>query len=226
MEQPSFDPGLTQKFSGRLRRFINKDGTFNVRRQGATWRATHPYLYLINMPWPTFLATVFVAYVVVNTLFAVAYFLVGIDQIQGAQQARSSHKSVIMIFMPGGPSHLDLYDLKSEAPVEVRGEFRPIRTAVSGIEICEHLPKLARIMDKLVPIRTIVGCKDDHAGYQCFTGHLSQNAAAGGWPHIGSSASRLQGPVAAGIPPFVSLCYVTQHKPYNEPSAATASAPP
>jgi hypothetical protein len=74
-------------------------------------------------------------------------------------------------------------------------------------------------MDKLVPIRTIVGCKDDHAGYQCFTGHLSQNAAAGGWPHIGSSASRLQGPVQPGVPPFVSVCYVTQHKPYNEPSA-------
>src|SRR5262245_28620266 len=54
MEQPSFDPGLTQKFSGRLRRFINKDGSFNVRRLGATWRATHPYLHLINMSWPTF----------------------------------------------------------------------------------------------------------------------------------------------------------------------------
>jgi hypothetical protein len=74
-------------------------------------------------------------------------------------------------------------------------------------------------MDKLAAIRTVVGCKDDHAGYQCFTGHLSQNAPAGGWPHIGSSSSRLQGPVIAGIPPFVSLCYVTQHKPYNEPSA-------
>src|SRR5205807_433491 len=75
---------------------------------------------------------------------------------------------------------------------EVRGEFDPIPTAVSGIEICELLPNLARIMDKLVPIRTVVGCRDDHAGYQCFTGHLSQNAPAGGWPHIGSSSSRLQ----------------------------------
>jgi len=85
MEQPSFDPGLTQKFSGRLRRFINKDGSFNVRRQGATWRATHPYLHLINISWPSFLATVFAAYLVVNTLFAVAYFMVGIDQIHGAE---------------------------------------------------------------------------------------------------------------------------------------------
>ena len=81
MEQPSFDPGLTQKFSGHLRRFINKDGTFNVHRQGASWRVTHPYLHLINVSWPAFLAIVFVAYMAVNTLFAVAYFLVGIQQI-------------------------------------------------------------------------------------------------------------------------------------------------
>ena len=129
------------------------------------------------------------------------------------------HKSLIMIFLCGGPPHQDMYDLKTEAPTEVRGEFAPIATAVPGIEICELLPNLARSMDKLVPIRTIVGCRDDHAGYQCFTGHLSQNAPAGGWPHIGSSSSRLQGPLQPGVPPFVSLCYVTQHKPYNEPSA-------
>src|SRR5713226_3098645 len=85
MEQPSFEPGLTPKFSGRLRRFINKDGSFNVRRQGATWRANHPYPHLINMPWPSFLATVFAAYLGVNTLFAVAYFMVGIDQIHSAE---------------------------------------------------------------------------------------------------------------------------------------------
>ena len=56
-----------------------------MRRQGATWRATHPYLHLINMSWPSFLATVFAAYLAVNTLFAVAYFMVGIDQIHGAE---------------------------------------------------------------------------------------------------------------------------------------------
>ena len=103
-----------------------------------------------------------------------------------------------MIYLCGGPPHQDMYDIKVDAPAEVRGEFDPIPTAVPGIEICELLPKLAGIMDKLVPIRTIVGCQDDHAGYQCFTGHLSQNAPAGGWPHIGSSSSRLQGPVLAG----------------------------
>jgi inward rectifier potassium channel len=97
MQQPSFDPGLTQKFSGRVRRFINKDGSFNVRREGATWRAIHPYLHLINMSWPAFLALVFTAYVTVNTLFAMAYFLVGINQIHGAE-ARTAFERFMNAF--------------------------------------------------------------------------------------------------------------------------------
>jgi hypothetical protein len=130
---------------------------------------------------------------------------------------KKSHKSVIMIYMCGGPPHQDMYDIKLDAPTEIRGEFDPIKTAVPGIEICQLLPNMARNMDKLVPIRTVVGCRDEHAGYQCFTGHLTQNEPAGGWPHLGSAASRLQGPTEPGVPPFVSLCYTTQHKPYNEP---------
>jgi hypothetical protein len=136
-----------------------------------------------------------------------------------SEGSKKRHKSLIMVYLCGGPPHQDMYDLKADAPAEIRGEFRPIPTAVPGIEVCELLPNIARIMDKLVPLRTVVGCRDDHASYQCCTGHLSQNAPAGGWPHIGSSSSRLQGPVISGIPPFVSLCYVTQHKPYNEPTA-------
>src|SRR5688572_31064997 len=61
---------------------------------------------------------------------------------------RKGHKAVIMIFLPGGPSHQDMFDLKPEAPSEFRGEFRPIDTNVPGIQICEHLPKIARRMDK------------------------------------------------------------------------------
>jgi hypothetical protein len=148
--------------------------------------------------------------------------LLAIEEAQAASAGSGSgkrHKSLIMIYLCGGPPHQDMYEIKVDAPAEIRGEFAPIPTAVPGIEICELLPNLARIMDKLVPIRTIVGCRDDHAGYQCYTGHLSSNAPAGGWPHIGSASSRLQGPLLPGMPPFVSLAYVTQHKPYNEPSA-------
>lgn len=134
-----------------------------------------------------------------------------------AGQPVNSHKSVIMIYLCGGPPHQDMYDIKVDAPIEIRGEFDPIPTNVPGIEIGQLLPNLARNMDKLVPIRTVVGCRDEHAGYQCFTGHLTQNEPAGGWPHLGAAVSRLQGPVAPGVPPFVSLCYTTQHKPYNEP---------
>ena len=141
-------------------------------------------------------------------------------QLEARGEAKPARqKSVIMVFLCGGPPHQDMYDIKIDAPSEVRGEFDPIPTNVPGIEICQLLPNLAKVMDKLVPIRTIVGCRDDHAGYQCFTGHLSQNEPAGGWPHFGAAVSRLQGPVAPGVPPFVSLCYTTQHKPYNEPGA-------
>src|SRR5205809_576417 len=68
-----------------------------------------------------------------------------------------SRKAAIMIFLPGGPSHQDIFDLKPDAPLEIRGEFKPIPTSVPGIQICEHLPKLARLMDKCALIRSIVG---------------------------------------------------------------------
>lgn len=83
MQKPSFDPGLTQQFSGVLRRAINRDGSFNVERRGGSWRHIHPYLHLINMRWGPFLGTVFLAYVAVNTLFALLYFSLAPGQIQG-----------------------------------------------------------------------------------------------------------------------------------------------
>jgi inward rectifier potassium channel len=83
MYKPGFDPGLTQKYTGSVRRVINKDGTFNVRRRGATWRDFHPYLHLINMPWMPFFLIVFLGYLVVNTLFALAYYSLGPGQLAG-----------------------------------------------------------------------------------------------------------------------------------------------
>ena len=84
MRNPTFDPGLTQKFEGPLRRVINKDGSFNVHRRGASWRDFHPYLHLINLGWPSFLLALFVGYLVANTLFAAAYYSLGAGQLQGA----------------------------------------------------------------------------------------------------------------------------------------------
>jgi inward rectifier potassium channel len=84
MRKASFDPGLTQQFTSPFRRVINKDGSFNVLRRGGSWRDSHPYLYLINMSWPTFMATLILGYVVVNTLFALAYYSLGPGQLAGA----------------------------------------------------------------------------------------------------------------------------------------------
>jgi len=84
MDKPTFDPGLTQKFTVPLRRAINKDGSFNVHRRGTTWRDTNGYLYLINMHWSGFFASILVGYAAVNTLFALLYYALGPDQLQGA----------------------------------------------------------------------------------------------------------------------------------------------
>src|SRR5881394_4026094 len=70
---------------------------------------------------------------------------------ENASGIGKSHKAVIMIYLPGGPPHQDMFDLKLDAPSEIRGEFKPIKTNVPGIQICEMLPGLARNMDKLVP---------------------------------------------------------------------------
>ncbi len=138
-------------------------------------------------------------------------------QLEAAAGVGRSHKSVIMIYLCGGPPHQDMYDIKVDAPQEIRGPFAAIPTNVPGIEIGEHLPRMAQIMDKLVPIRSMVGARDAHYSYQCMTGYHEQNTPAGGWPHFGSVVSHFQGPVTPGTPPFVSLCYTTQHQPYNEP---------
>src|SRR5258708_17947257 len=118
---------------------------------------------------------------------------------------RKSHKAVIMIFLPGGPSHQDMFDLKQDAPSEIRGEFKPINTKVPGIQICEHMPRIAGIMDKLTIIRSIVGAKDNHDAFQCMTGHLNSKQPPGGWPSLGSVVSKLPKPVDKAVPPFIGL---------------------
>jgi len=128
---------------------------------------------------------------------------------------RHSHKAVIMIYLPGGPPHQDMYDIKNDAPSEIRGPFREIATNVPGIRISEHLPRMAAMMDKLVPIRSIVGAEGGHDNFQCFTGRGTRNQPPGGWPMFGSLISKVQGPADTAIPPFVGLENKTKHRPYN-----------
>lgn len=84
MRKPGFDPGLTQQYIKPLRRVINDDGEFNVRRSGGAWRDVHPYLHLINIGWPAFLATIFLGYVLINLVFACIYYKIGVGQLDGA----------------------------------------------------------------------------------------------------------------------------------------------
>src|SRR5688572_7382034 len=116
-----------------------------------------------------------------------------------------SRKSIIMIFLSGGPPHQDMVDLKPDAPVEVRGEFKPIATNVAGTQICEHLPKIARMTDRLAIIRSLVGSEGRHDAFQCQTGRFFSRQVAGGWPSFGSTVSKLQGPTSPAVPPFVGL---------------------
>jgi hypothetical protein len=126
-----------------------------------------------------------------------------------------SNKSIIMVYMPGGPPHQDMVDLKVDAPVEVRGEFRPISTNVAGIQLCEHLPRLAKIANKLAIIRSMVGAKDRHESFQCMTGRLNERNPPGGWPELGSVISKIQGSSHPTLPSYVNLSPKMRHTPYN-----------
>lgn len=130
-----------------------------------------------------------------------------LPQLLRAEQAtgRTDHKSVIMIFLSGGPPHQDMVDLKMDAPDDIRGEFKPIRTKVPGLDICEHLPRLAASMDRWAVIRSLVGSEGHHSAFQCMTVRTQANQPGGGWPSFGSTVSKVQGPVAEAMPPFVGL---------------------
>lgn len=118
----------------------------------------------------------------------------------------SSTKALINVHLSGGPSHQDLWDLKPEAPSEYRGEFRPIATNVPGIEICELLPRLARMADKFVLVRGLVGSVDEHSYSTAMTGYPESSLrAVGGRPSIGSVVSKLDQERGGRALPYVSL---------------------
>ena len=98
MQKPGFDPGLTQQYSGRVRRVIERDGSLNVSRRGGHWRDFHLYLHLINMRWPTFFAVLLGGYLVVNTMFAVVYFALGPNELQGDNQSTDAARFLVGFF--------------------------------------------------------------------------------------------------------------------------------
>ncbi len=116
----------------------------------------------------------------------------------------SSNKAAIMIYLPGGPSHMDMYDLKPQAAPEFRGEFKPIATNVPGIQICEHMPLQAQMFDKLAVIRSIVSV-DEHSDSLVMTGYSENSNRTAGHPSFGAVVSKLRAGSNSDIPPFVSL---------------------
>ncbi len=141
--------------------------------------------------------------------------LPAILQAEAASGVRNPAKGIIMVLLPGGPTHLDTFDLKPDAPAEIRGEFRPIATKVPGVDICELLPRLASIADKYSIIRSLTGFRDDHNTHWCSTGWESHPAMdsspivagfpPGDWPSLGSVLSRRLGVRIPGVPPCVDL---------------------
>ncbi len=115
----------------------------------------------------------------------------------------ASSKAAIMIYLPGGPSHMDMYDLKPDAPKEFKGEFHPIATNVSGVQICEHMPLQAKMWDKLACVRSIVST-DEHSDSLVMTGYAERDNRIANHPSFGSVVSKLRGN-SGDVPPYVSL---------------------
>src|SRR5262249_46515576 len=135
-----------------------------------------------------------------------------------AGQPPTRHKAVINIFLGGGPPHQDMWEIKTEAPAEIRGEFKPIATKVNGVQICEVFPRIAARMDKCAVIRSVVGAPDRHDAILCQSGwpHNSM-AALGGRPSLGAVLAKVLGPVEPSVPPFVGLAERTKHVPWSDP---------
>jgi hypothetical protein len=140
-----------------------------------------------------------------------AISLAGLNRLEAATGRPSRHKAVINVFLGGGPPHQDMFDLKTDAPAEIRGPFVPIATSVPGIQICEVFPQLAKVMDRCAIIRSVVGAKDRHDAFQCMTGWMVGDLASlGGRPSLGSVVAKLQGPTDPSVPPFVGLAEPTK----------------
>jgi hypothetical protein len=125
-------------------------------------------------------------------------------RLRAAEPTAPTPKSVIIIHMLGGPSQNDSYDMKPKAPVEYRGELQPIATNVPGIEICELMPRQARMMDKIAIVRDLQfhnELPNDHDPQEIFTGFAPKYKR----PPMGAIVSRFWPPKSA-LPPYISLC--------------------
>ena len=131
-------------------------------------------------------------------------------------------KSVIYIVLNGGPSHIDMWDLKPQAPAEYRGPFSPIATKLAGVQICEHMPRQAALMDRAALVRGIRSVENDHYLSEVYTG---LPRSAGKRPAFGSIVSRLA-PTQFSLPSYVSLSETSGPFDYEKPHYAGAGHAP
>src|SRR5207244_5715702 len=112
----------------------------------------------------------------------------------------------INIHLDGGPPHMDMIDPKPDAPVEIRGDFKPIATRVAGIRLTELMPRVASIADKFAFIRSLVGSAGAHDAFQCQSGFKAADLRSqGGRPALGCVVAKLRGSPRDTAPPFVDL---------------------
>jgi hypothetical protein len=127
------------------------------------------------------------------------------DMLRAAERpGGDAGRSVIHVHLDGGPPQMDTIDMKPDAPTEVRGEFTSISTAVPGFRVCELLPGIASIADRLAFLRGVVGSAGAHDAFQCQSGfEAAALRSLGGWPAMGSVLARLWGRPGDQAPPFI-----------------------
>lgn len=144
----------------------------------------------------------------------------------GTGAGRAQTRSCVFIFLFGGPSHIDLWDMKPNAPAEIRGEFKPIATSVPGVQLCEHLPRLARRMDSFCLLRSMThampvhgpACSELYTGRPYFGPPTTDQAKPEDWPSLASLVARF-GRTDAGAPASAVLPWYTQFVGQDKPIA-------
>jgi hypothetical protein len=140
----------------------------------------------------------------VGTAGLLGLSLADVLRAEAAAGRRGKANGVILVWLGGGPSTIDIWDLKPDAPEEIRGEFKPIDTKADGVRICEHLPKVAAVMDRCALVRSLHHTITDHGAGARYVATAHPPSAALQYPSLGALAAKLL-PAEGGIPPFVTL---------------------
>jgi hypothetical protein len=119
-------------------------------------------------------------------------------------KARKRARAVILLWLGGGPASIDMWDLKPAAPETIRGQFKPIPTSVPGVQICEHLPRVASVLDRMTVVRSLYHTIPSHGPATVFMTTGNKPTPALNYPSLGSLTARLL-PGEQGVPPYVSF---------------------